>query len=143
MDLEQDRPTIELKSNRTDDPWTHEPLRGLGYRIVRRQHGWRPPTDLMETETSYIVLVEIAGMRGAEFTVTYAEGGLAIRGVRAEDHERRAYHQMEIDFGEFVSEVHLPGPVDSSGIEAAYSDGFLRVVLPKMNPRTIEIEDQD
>jgi HSP20 family protein len=141
MDPEQEKPSVIFKSNRDDDPWGHDPLRGLGFRVVRRPHGWRPPTDLMETDDSFIVLVEIAGMRGSEFTVTYAEGSLTIRGVRAEDHERRAYHQMEIDFGEFVSDVRLPGPVDSSGIEANYSDGFLRVVLPKSNPRTIEIED--
>jgi len=141
MDPEQERPSVIFKSNRDDDPWGPNTLRGLGFRVVRRPHGWRPPTDLMETDNAFIVLVEIAGMRGSEFTVTYAEGGLMIRGVRAEDHERRAYHQMEIDFGEFVSEVRLPGPVDSAGIEANYSDGFLRVVLPKSNPRTIEIED--
>jgi HSP20 family protein len=140
MDSESEKPSILFKSNRDEDPWNQDPLRGMGFRILRRQHGWRPSTDLMETEDSYIVLVEVAGMRGSEFTVTYAEERLTIRGVRTESHERRAYHQMEIDFGEFVSEVRLPGPVDSTKIEATYSDGFLNVVLPKSSPRTIEIE---
>jgi HSP20 family protein len=141
MDSKREHPSILLKSNRDDDPWGQNSLRGLGYRLVRRPHGWHPPTDVMETEDSFIVLVEIAGMRGSEFAVTYAEDGLTIRGVRAEGGERRAYHQMEIDFGEFVSEIHLPGAVDSSAIEATYSDGFLRVLLPKANPKEIRIED--
>ncbi|MEJ2012763.1 MAG: Hsp20/alpha crystallin family protein [Anaerolineales bacterium] len=141
MDHEEQGPSLTFKSNRDDDPWGHEPLRGLGYRILRRQRGWRPPTDLIETDDSFVVLVEIAGMRGAEFKVTYAENILTIQGVRTEGHEHRAYHQMEIDFGEFISEVRLPEPVDSSEIEATYSDGFLRVVLPKSSPQTIEIED--
>ncbi|MBL8057622.1 MAG: Hsp20/alpha crystallin family protein, partial [Anaerolineales bacterium] len=48
-------------------------------------------------------------------------------------------HQLEVNFGEFRSEVELPSPVEVEGIEAEYEDGFLRVTLPKAKPRRVEI----
>ena len=52
-----------------------------------------------------------------------------------------AYHQMEIAYGEFETEVRIPVPIDVSNIEATYSDGFLRVVLSKTRPRQVSISD--
>jgi HSP20 family molecular chaperone IbpA len=46
---------------------------------------------------------------------------------------------MEIHYGEFRTEVALPGEVDAQGIQAAYDDGFLRVTLPRVRPRRIVV----
>jgi HSP20 family protein len=112
-----------------------------GWRIQRRPALWRPPTDVFETETKYVVVVEVAGMRGNEFSVTLEKGFLSIQGVRADKSGLKAYHQMEIAYGEFISEVRLPTKINAEKVEAAYIDGFLRVVLPKSQPKTISIED--
>jgi HSP20 family molecular chaperone IbpA len=66
---------------------------------------------------------------------------LVIRGVRADNAERRAFHQMEIRFGEFGIEIEMPAPVQASEVQATYQDGFLRVLLPKGRPRHISIEE--
>jgi len=112
------------------------------WRITSRVHIWRPYTDVYETEDAYTVRVEIAGMRNADFTLSLEERFLIIRGIRPDVLERRAYHQMEIPFGEFLSEVELPGPVNVDGVEATYQDGFLRIVLPKVRPKHIDIVDE-
>jgi HSP20 family protein len=109
------------------------------FSAVRRSRLWRPPTDLFENEEEYVVVVEIAGMRGAEISVAYEPHTLSIHGRRFEAPGHRAYHQMEIAFGEFATEVRIPGPVDASRIEANYVDGFLRVVLPRPRPTTIDV----
>ncbi|MCK4726728.1 MAG: Hsp20/alpha crystallin family protein, partial [Anaerolineales bacterium] len=44
-------------------------------------------------------------------------------------------------FGEFVSEVELPHPVEPNNIEAFYDNGFLRIVLPFARPHKIQVED--
>jgi HSP20 family protein len=75
--------------------------------------------------------VEIAGLRDQDFAVTLEHNYLVIAGSRPDIPERRAYHQMEIRFGEFSTVVALPGPVDSDDTAAEYSDGFLVVTLPK------------
>ena len=43
----------------------------------------------------------------------------------------RAYHQMEIHFGKFLTAVGIPGPIDLDHAEAEYKDGFLTVRMPK------------
>lgn len=78
-----------------------------------------------------MVRVEIAGMQDAELNIALEGRLLAIYGVREHDQERAAYHRMEIRFGEFLSLVELPGPAQVEQVNAEYSDGFLRVSLPK------------
>jgi HSP20 family protein len=133
--------TVKLELLAEDDPWPVEPTRISGWRLVRRSHAWRPPTDVLETDEAYVVVVEVAGMRGADFSVTYNQRVLSIQGIRADTSHRKAYHQMEIAYGEFASEVRIPVPIETSEIEATYNDGFLRVILPKAQSRDVPIGD--
>lgn len=110
------------------------------WRMISRPHAWRPPTDVYETEGAIIIRVEVAGMRESDFTVSLIERTLTIRGVRQDTSERRAYHQMEIAFGEFNTEVELPYKVQSDKVEATYRDGFLRITLPIAQPKHIKVE---
>lgn len=126
-------------SSPEDDRWQAEGERTFGWTVRHRSHLWRPPTDVYETGAAFVVMVEVAGMRESEFSVTMEHQLLTIRGVRSDVTGPKAYHQMEIAFGEFVTEVQIHAPVDVSEIEAGYSDGFLRVVLPKAEPRQIVI----
>jgi len=112
------------------------------WRIVSRPHAWRPPTDMYETDESIIIRVEVAGMREADFTISLTERILTIRGIRQDTPERRAYHQLEIPFGEFSSEVELPYAVVSDKVDAVYRDGFLRITLPIAQPKHIKVEGQ-
>ena len=132
---------VTYKFSAEDDPWSTYPSRFSRWRLIRQSHLWRPPTDVLETDEAYVVIVEVAGMRGAEFSVTYNQQVLSIQGTRSDTSVRKAYHQMEIAHGEFETEVRIPDPIDASNIEATYSDGFLRVVLSKTRPRQVSISD--
>jgi len=96
-----------------------------------RPHLFHPPTDLLETQDSYVVRIEIAGMEHAEMTISLEGSTLAIYGTRQQESEDAAYFQMEIRFGDFLSLVDLPGLVEADHITVTYQDGFLRVSLPK------------
>lgn len=111
------------------------------WRLVGRPRFWRPPADVYETEDSVILRVEIAGMREEDFTISLEGQRLLVEGFRTDTSERRAYHQIEIPFGEFALEVELPVPVIAQKVEALYQDGFLRIILPKDIPRQIHIKD--
>lgn len=102
-------------------------------------HIWQPPTDLFETQDDYVVRVEVAGMRHAEFLVSLEKRNLVVRGVRQLKHQGRAFYRMEISSGEFISMVDLPGPVESDQIEAEYEDGFLTIRLPKSSPNQVDV----
>lgn len=111
------------------------------WQVSSRQHAWRPPTDVYVTDEAVIVRVEIAGMRDGEFSISLEDHTLTIRGSRPDQPERRAYHQMEIRFGEFRTAVGLHWPVDTDMIDAEYKDGFLRIILPITIPHNVEIQE--
>lgn len=110
------------------------------WRMLSRPHAWRPPTDVYESEDAIIIRVEVAGMRESDFTISLVDRNLTIRGVRQDTSERRAYHQMEIAFGEFHTEVELPYLVIADQVEATYKDGFLLITLPIAQPKHIKVE---
>ncbi len=111
-------------------------------RSVRHGRVWVPPTDVYETEDLLVALIELAGVQQSDFTVSLFERRLVVSGIRADSGPvRRAYHQMEVAFGEFRTEVELPVPVDAAKVDAEYADGFLRIVLPKLKPQNIIVQE--
>ncbi|MBU2611393.1 MAG: Hsp20/alpha crystallin family protein [Chloroflexi bacterium] len=113
-------------------------LQAIGWQVNLRSYSWSPPTDVYETETSFVVRVEVAGMRQSEFSINVEGNYLVISGARTDLSERRAYHQMEIRFGEFSTAIELPSGVNVDRADAEYEDGFLSVVLPKIKPAEIK-----
>jgi HSP20 family protein len=112
--------------------------------IRHRRDLWQPGVDMYETEDAYIVLLEIAGMRGAEISVILTDGALFVSGQRPELHEEGVvhFHQLGINEGPFQCALYLPGPVDEAAVEATYDDGLVRIVLPKRRPVTTRINVQ-
>ena len=49
--------TVTLKLNAEDNPWPTESNGISGWRLVRRSHAWRPPTDVLETDEAFVVEV--------------------------------------------------------------------------------------
>jgi HSP20 family protein len=113
----------------------------VNWHITGKPNVWHPPTDVYETDEKIVVRVEIAGMREGEVSVNFDHHILSINGVRPEVPEKRAFHQMEIFFGEFNSDIEIPVPIDSPHIQAEYQDGFLLVFLPKASPKKIQIKE--
>jgi HSP20 family protein len=102
---------------------------------------WRPPTDVFETDDAVIVRVEIAGMRDADFVVTQHNQLLTISGRRDDPSPKVAYHQLEVRYGEFRTEVYLHWSVEQADITAVYQDGFLIITLPKARVRQVRVLD--
>ena len=103
---------------------------------------WHPLTDVYELEGRLIVVVEIAGMRDSDFSVILQGQQVVISGVRERiTRQDCAYHQLEIPYGEFRTEVSLPWPVVREQVSATYRDGFLRVELPHAPAQKISVID--
>ena len=113
------------------------------WRLTSHPHIWRPPTDVYETEDKFVVIVEIAGMDEESFSITLDQNILTVSGERPDTMERKSFQQMEIYFGEFVTEVEFSGPVDANRCVAEYTGGFLWVSLPKSTPKNIIIHEED
>lgn len=132
-------PTIIRRSFSTLMETRREILQAIHWQV--RSSVWSPPTDVYEIEDGYVVKVEIAGMREDNFEVAIENNILMISGHRPDFPERRAYQQMEIQFGKFEIAVGLPAPVNMENATAQYEDGFLTINLPKIYAKK-EIEVQ-
>ncbi|HJR81142.1 MAG TPA: Hsp20/alpha crystallin family protein [Anaerolineales bacterium] len=132
-------PTIIRRSSSTLLETRREILQAIHWQI--HSSVWSPPTDIYETDSGYVIKVEIAGMSEDDFEVIVEDNILRISGNRPDSSERRAYHQMEIQFGKFEIAVELPAPVDVENASAVYKDGFLTIQLPRVGTKKeIEVE---
>jgi HSP20 family protein len=95
--------------------------------------GWAPPTDVYETETEFVITMDIAGMDRSEINVVTDGEVLTIRGVRKEvaPGSKKHFHKMEIQVGPFQRLIPIPVPVHSQSIFTDYSNGLLEVRLKK------------
>jgi HSP20 family protein len=105
---------------------------------------WRPPTDVFETETQVVVLMEIAGMKQKDLNVSLIDNVLVIKGDRQEKTlaHKTFYRNMEINYGMFERNIYLPEFIDPDSIKAEYRDGFLEIQLDKKegkNSKTREV----
>jgi HSP20 family protein len=115
----------------------------VGLRWSFQQPVWRPPTDVYETDNSAVVLVEIAGLSESDFEISLNGRQLIITGERRGPSEKLTYQQMEIRYGRFRTQVYLPWAIDGNDIHAGYENGFLKVILRKVQARQIPIEVQE
>ncbi len=102
---------------------------------------WQPPTDVYETDETVVVRVEIAGMKESDFKISVQDRTLIITGQRFDPSPKVAYHQLEIRYGEFRSEVYLHWIVSEADISATYHDGYLEITLPKARARRVPVID--
>jgi HSP20 family protein len=100
---------------------------------------WRPPTDVYVTDENVVVVVEIAGLSAGDYSVLQSGSTLVISGERRDPAEKLGYQQMEIRHGKFRTQVQIPWPLDPTGQQAEYRDGFLKVTLPKAQVRRVPI----
>jgi len=103
--------------------------------------GWKPPTDVFETQTGIIVRMDIAGMNPSDILLGYdgQTNALTITGKRTDKAAERkvGYHQMEIIYGPFHRRVVIPKPIDPENVSTAYKNGFLEISFPKLKrPRS-------
>ena len=92
---------------------------------------WSPPADVYATELYIVVKIEIGGLRKEDFQITFDQGILTVSGTRSDPSQIVAYQRLEIAYGEFMTQVHVPWLVDEDHVEAEYIQGFLYVKLPK------------
>ncbi len=104
--------------------------------IMSAQKGWKPLTDVYETDLEIVIIIDIAGISTSDIKLTLQRDVLVIRGIRHEqpNMEKRHYYKMEIDFGPFERKIELPARIDPERATKRYHQGFLEVRLPKLEP---------
>ncbi|HTY40958.1 MAG TPA: Hsp20/alpha crystallin family protein [Thermoanaerobaculia bacterium] len=105
---------------------------------------WAPPVDIAEEKDRIVITAELPGFKEDQIEIQTENGMLTLRGERKFEKESdgKSYHRVERSYGQFVRSFSLPNNVDREKIKADFSNGLLKVELPKREdakPRTIKI----
>jgi HSP20 family protein len=109
--------------------------------------GWVPAVDVYEDKDSYVVKMELPGMKKEGIDISLHDGVLSISGERKseEKHEDGETYRSERFFGRFQRSITLPASVDGAKVNAGYKDGILTITLPKAEeakPKQITINEK-
>ncbi len=96
---------------------------------------YAPRTDIYETDTGLVLLVDMPGVRTEGADVTLEHNVLTIRG-RIDDAPPQGFSPIyrEYEPGDFERVFTLSEDVDGDAIEAQAKDGVFRLFLPKAGP---------
>jgi HSP20 family protein len=104
------------------------------------------PLNIWQDDNAIYVEGDLPGVDRTTLEVTVNEGDkLAIRAKRPapEKVEGVTWLRQERVSGTFTRSLVLPFPVDAEKVEATYSNGVLKVTLPKVaavKPRTVPVK---
>jgi len=94
---------------------------------------WAPSVDIYENKDQIVLEAELPGMKQEDFDLTIENNVITLRGERRfeKTDESDNYHRVERSYGSFTRSFTLPPSVSAEGTKAEYTNGVLRVTLPK------------
>jgi HSP20 family protein len=94
---------------------------------------WNPSVDIYENKDQIVLEAELPGMNREDFELSVENNVIVLRGERQFEKKDDAdnYHRVERSYGSFTRSFTLPQTVSAEGATAEYSNGVLRVTLPK------------
>lgn len=99
---------------------------------------WAPLADVVETDTAYLVELELPGLSRDDVEL-HADGhGLLVRGRRRAAREARPerFYRMERSYGDFQRAFQFEQEIATARVAADLRDGLLCIELPKAGAGT-------
>jgi len=99
-----------------------------------RQAPWLPAMDVYETDDEVVVTVELPGLSAEDVDVSVEDSTLTVSGSRelSSEVKEKGYHRSERRYVAFSRAVTLPPQVDTSKVDARFSDGVLTIEIPRV-----------
>jgi len=123
----QDLLVLQDRMNRLFEDATHRRTREESDDFERGD--WAPAADIYETETEYLIAIDVPGISREELELEVKGKHLVVKGTRVIEELKQ--HRTERPRGRFVRTFTIPESVDESRIGAEYKDGVLQIRLPK------------
>jgi HSP20 family protein len=96
---------------------------------------WTPSVDLLETDASFIIVVELPGVEPDDFAISATTDGIVLTGQRRPLTPPPArFLRMERGHGRFSRAFAFAEPVDTSSVQASFDRGLLSILVPKGAP---------
>ena len=108
---------------------------------------WTPALDAWETEHAFVVQLDLPGLTPDQVDVNFDRNTLTVRGARGATIPQVEKGELRVFFAErtpgtFSRSLRFPQYVESSKIEASFTNGVLTITVPKAEtakPRKIEV----
>ena len=100
---------------------------------------WNPPMDFVENKDRYVLYADAPGMKKEDIDISFKDGILYVEGTR--EHEKEignggVKYLLERRCGNFMRHFHLRVGIEEDKIEADYTNGVLKVTIPKSTKAT-------
>lgn len=97
-----------------------------------KSHDFRPPCDIVESEDTYKIILDIPGLSKNEVNVSLKDYVLTVRGERVNELEdEEVYRRQERKGGVFSRSFALPQNVVVEDVNASFRTGVLTISMPK------------
>ena len=106
---------------------------------------WNPPVDVYETNESIVIKADLPEVAPNDVDIAVQGNTLTVRGGRKRESEihEKDYHRVERSYGTFARSFTLPATIDADKIEANFSQGVLKINLPKREeskPKQVKVK---
>ena len=93
-----------------------------------------PPINIWANEENAVITAELPGVNAKDLDISVVGDTLTLAGARAgmdDDADEHTYHRRERWQGKFSRTIQLPFRINADGVDASFSHGILKVVLPR------------
>ncbi len=104
-----------------------------------------PLVDISETDEAYVLEADLPGISKQDIELSCVDNVVTIKGERK--HEKKVddegVQRTERRYGAFQRSFEIPGGFETDKVSAEYTDGVLRVTLPKREeskPKQIDVK---
>ena len=116
----------------------------LSWRTISGGESINPAVDVHETDDELVVTAVLPGMKSDDVEITMTGQTLTLRGELKADEQVKQdqFLYRERRYGTFSRTIQLPVRVEGEHAEASFTDGILRLSIPKaeeVKPRQIRI----
>ncbi len=106
--------------------------RGNIHRVIDENTKFIPRADVWETEKEYVIQVMVPGVSKEDINIEFTDGILTVSGERSVPNEEGIkFHLLETPYGKYERAFRIPENVEGEKISAEYSNGILKLVVPK------------
>jgi len=108
--------------------------------VTRKANSFVPAVNVKEDETAFHIEVAAPGLKKEDFALNLNNNHLTISAKQENSSEEKEdkYTRKEFSYSSFERSFRLPKNVNSELIAAAYTDGILKIDLPKVEKQVVE-----
>jgi HSP20 family protein len=119
-------------------------MNGLYEGNGRESQSWIPTLDVWETDDSLVYAFDLPGIPQDKISVEVEDGAMTVSATREREEkvDTDRFHRFERRYGAFSRTVGLPQGASEDSIGASYSDGVLKISVPKpeeVKPKRIQV----